>query len=370
MDQKKEGPAHSLTGIQLQSGWRLVKKLEPGDGATGGNFGVGYKAQKDGATAFVKAIDFVGALESEDPLTELAKLTSEANFERATLEYCRDKRMSKVVRLLAHEYVVVGETTDPLKRVACLVMEFGKGDLRGELAGRDQPPCSWILEVLRDVALAIDQLHRAGIAHHDIKPSNVISIATRGIGAGQMAEMKLGDLGRVVRKTIAGPFDAHAWPGQAQYCPPERWYGFQPPAWPDARDAADAFMLGSLIFFLFTGSPIQPLLVSKLPEQFRPGKWAGDFDEELVNVLRDAQARCLADDLFDELPDDIREPLLQLTRQLTEPDPRMRGDTGARAGHGRPVGMDRIHQRLRSLALRSAVRDRVNIRSDSRSESR
>ena len=81
-------PAHSLVGQTLASGWTLVTKLSPAKGATGGNFGVGYVGEKKGEQSFVKAVDFVGALRSADPLKELAQLTSQANFEREALEYC------------------------------------------------------------------------------------------------------------------------------------------------------------------------------------------------------------------------------------------------------------------------------------------
>jgi hypothetical protein len=69
-------PAQSLTGVTLSSGWTLTARLSPGAGSTGGNFGVGYRASRGSEKAFVKAVDFVGALKSLDPLSELARLTS------------------------------------------------------------------------------------------------------------------------------------------------------------------------------------------------------------------------------------------------------------------------------------------------------
>lgn len=357
-------PAHSLIGLQLASGWVLTQKLTPGPGATGGNFGVGYIAEQGGARAFVKAIDFVKALGSADPLSALAELTSRANFERDALQYCGARNMSKVVRLLAHEYVNLDPSGNPMMQVSCLVMEFGPADLRSQVGASSDPlPCSWILAVLRDTALAIDQLHRAGVAHQDVKPSNVISMksavpAAAGISMGG-ADMKLADLGRIVRKGVAGPFDALGWPGDGHYAPPERWYGFNPPDWPDERDAADVFMLGSLLFFLFTGLPIQPLLLRKLPAGFEPGTWRGGYDASLLAVLKDAQAKCLEADLAPTLPSKLKDGLLEMARQLTDPDPRTRGDPKARRLGGRPVGIDRIHQRLRHMSLSAAVSERT-----------
>ena len=351
-------PANALTGLTLASGWKLTTKLTPGIGSTGGNFGVGYIGERGIERAFVKAIDFVGALNSIDPLAELAKLTSHANFERDALAYCGDRRMSKVVRLMGHEYVNPSASGDLMQRVFCLVMEIGDGDLRGKLHGTEPLLCSVILWILRDVALAIDQLHRGGVAHQDIKPSNVISM-TPAVGVGAV-DMKLGDLGRVVRKDVAGPFDSVPWPGDTQYMPPERWYGYRPTAWPDERESPDAFMLGSLMFFLFTGTPIQPLLVAKLPFAYLPGNWRGGFDEALVTVLRDAQARVITESLLPLLPAHISDGLVAIAKELTEPDPTSRGDRQARRTVGRPVGIDRFHQRLRELALRAEIRERVS----------
>jgi eukaryotic-like serine/threonine-protein kinase len=203
----------------------------------------------------------------------------------------------------------------------------------------------------------LDQLHRSGVSHQDVKPSNVI--AMEALSGALTVDMKLGDLGRVIRKDVAGPFDAALWPGDGHYMPPERWYRYRPPEWPDEREASDAFMLGSLMFFMFAGVPIQPLLVSKLPSSHLPSNWRGGFDDNLKVVLQDAQARVIADHLAPVLADDVRDGVVELAKQLTEPDPMLRGDPRARRSVGRPVGMDRIHQRLRALALRAAIRERV-----------
>lgn len=350
-------PAHLLVGHTLCCGWKLVQIMSRAPGGTGGNFGVGYIAEKNGERAFVKAIDFVDALSSGNPLKELADLTSRANFEREALEFCGIKRMSKVVRLIAHEYV---SASNPMNQVSCLVLEFGEGDLRGKISSRTTQAASWKLAVLRDVALAIDQLHRNGIAHQDIKPSNVISIPTS--LNREIVDMKLGDLGRVIRKSTAGPYDELPWPGDFQYSPPERWYGLRPSEWQDKREASDAFMLGSLIFFLFTGVTVQLLLLPQLPELFKPDNWRGGYSQELILVLRDAQAKIISSSLKPNIPAQIADELIEIVRQLTEPDPKLRGDPKARRQIGHPVGMDRFHPRLLHLSNKASINERVGLR--------
>ena len=341
-------PKAHLQGMTLASGWTLVERLDPSKGSTGGTFGIGYKATKGNEIAFVKAIDFVDAISSPDPLAELTKLSAIANFERDVLAYCATKGMSKVLRYIGHEYISYNGSDDPLSRVSCLIMEAGTHDLRRLLNGNGLASCGWNLPVLRDVSLAIAQLHQGNIAHQDIKPSNVIAVREKNLN--DASSMKVGDLGRVVRRDQAGPFDSQPWPGDSRYSPPERWYGFVPPDWCDSREAADAYMLGSLLIFLFTGATLQSLVVKYIPISFQPDKWTGRFDDDLLPVLVNAHVRVLHEHLLPELMPEIADRVMDIARALTQPDPTARGDTKARRQVGRPVGIDRIHNKFSELS--------------------
>lgn len=348
-------PKSQLLGKTLASGWLLTERLEPTTGSSGGTFGVGYKATRGDEIAFVKAIDFVEALSAADPLSELTKLSSVANFEKDVLSFCAQRGMSRVLKFIGHEYVSSDSTGNPLTNVSCLIMEAGTEDLRRLFNTKGAGSCAWNLQVLRDVSQAIAQLHKGGIAHQDIKPSNVIEVASNGT-EGKM--MKVGDLGRVVRREHAGPFDGMHWPGDGRYAPPERWYRYLPPNWSDARDASDAYMLGSLMVYLFTGTTIQSLVFNHLPPAFSPGTWTGSFDQDLIAVLVDAHSRVLNQYLLPQLEPAIADGLFALARNLTNPDPLKRGDINARKQSGRPVGMDRIHQKLNTLALTAMAVER------------
>jgi|SRR5476649_250037 len=348
-------PKSQLLGKTLASGWLLTERLEPTTGSSGGNFGVGYKASKGSEIAFVKAIDFVDALTATDPLLELTKLSNIANFEKDVLAYCAKRGMSKVLKFIGHEYISADGSTNPLSRVSCLIMEAGTEDLRRLLNTNGEGACAWNLQVLRDVSQAIAQLHKGGIAHQDIKPSNVIEVA--GVGSSGKI-MKVGDLGRVVRREQAGPFDLLQWPGDRRYSPPERWYGYVPPDWSDARDASDAYMLGSLMVYLFTGTTMQSLVFNYIPPAFMPGIWTGSFDQDLMPVLIDAHSKVLNEYLIPQLEPTIREGIFAVARSLTNPDPLKRGDTNARKQSGRPVGMDRVHQKLNALSITAMAVER------------
>lgn len=349
-------PKTQLLGMTLASGWTLVDRLEPTVGSSGGTFGVGYKATRNSQIAFVKAIDFVDAINAADPLVELSKLTGIANFEKEVLEYCAAKGMSKVLRFIGHEYVTVGNSANPLDRVSCLIMEAGEEDLRRLVNANGLSSCSWNLLVMRDVSQAIAQLHRGGIAHQDIKPSNVISVQKERFQNSK--SMKVGDLGRVVRRDQAGPFDSLSWPGDLRYSPPERWYDFVPSGWGNARDASDAYMLGSLLIYLFTATTLQSLVANYLPLNFHPGKWTGSFDEDLLPILIDAHARVIDEHLLPNLIPEVADEVVNIARNLTHPDPRLRGDAKARRQVGKPIGMDRIHQKFVLLSLKCAAIER------------
>ncbi|WP_431286531.1 protein kinase domain-containing protein [Roseateles chitinivorans] len=334
-----------------------MQQLSKSPGGSGSNFCVGYIAERNGQKAFVKALDFVDALAAPDPVAELTKLTSLATFEREAMELCEANKLSRLIRLISHEYVNLDPTNNPMNRVYCLIMEIGAGDLRKQLSHLGVFSCSAVFSILADVALGMSQLHRHGVSHQDVKPSNVISMTDMTVPKDSV--FKVGDLGRVVRKDRSGPYDAMAWPGDGQYAPPERWYGHVPSQWTDAREASDAYMLGSLVFFLFTATPLQAIVANRLPPLMHPGTWAGGYNEPLILVLRSLQLNIISDDLVPKVPASLKDSLVAIVKELIEPDPAKRGDKRARAQTGKPVGLERFVPRFRQLATQAGILERV-----------
>ncbi|WP_169418552.1 protein kinase domain-containing protein [Ramlibacter agri] len=284
------------------------------------------------------------------------KLTSEAAFERQALELCKDQRLSRLVQLISWEYVNQDPAKNPLSQVLCLVMEIGDGDIRKQLTRIGALPTSIILHVLEDTALGMAQLHRHGIAHQDVKPSNVISMTDLSAAAKNL--FKVADLGRIVRKGTPGPYDLMPWPGDKHYAPPERWYGYTPPQWPDAREASDAYMLGSLACFLFCGVTMQSLLIHEIPSAMAPGTWAGGYNDPLLQVLRSKQSSILANSVAPTISVDVRDAVIEMIKQLIEPDPLKRGDKRARAQTGGP-GLDRFPPKFKQLRLLAAIYEKL-----------
>lgn len=349
-------PKSQMLGVKLASGWTLIELLQKPHGLSGGNFGVGYRATMGGRNAFVKAVDFVAAMSAPDPMARMGELTSETLFEQEVLEYCTSKGMSKVIRFIGHEYYNCAPP-DPLLRVSCLIMEAGDKDLRYLVHTDGLATCAWNMQVMRDISQALAQLHKGNIAHGDIKPSNVIATSVAA------TEMKVGDLGRVVRSDKPGPFDSMRWTGDSNYWPPEAWYGNIPGAlttgWNNTREAIDAYMLGSLLVYLFTNASMQSLVVKEIQSGFEPGVWRGNYDDNLIAVLIDAHSKVLNKYLAPELDGEMRDAVMAIARDLTHPNPVKRGDKRARRHINDLVGIDRIYQKFESLATRCAVAARV-----------
>ena len=80
-------------------------------------------------------------------------------------------------------------------------------------------------------------------------------------------------------------------------------------------------MIGSLLFYLFTGTTLQSQVFNLIPGDFLPGKWTGGFDQDLKAVLIDAHARALTDLLVPKLLPEVADGVLEVARALTHPRP-------------------------------------------------
>ena len=114
-------------------------------------------------------------------------------------------REARAVSALSHPNIATihdyGETD---KGEPFIVMELVKGGTLNDLLNGGQLTIARALEVIKQVADALDEAHRNGIVHRDIKPSNV--------AINQRGEVKvLGHAFIVVRETVT---DAAAFRGR------------------------------------------------------------------------------------------------------------------------------------------------------------
>ncbi len=90
----------------------------------------------------------------------------------------RFKREAEAAGRLRHPNIV--DVTDfgfaqiREQKLAYMVMEYLDGCSLGEVLGDGkQLPVKWVVEIIEQVCLAIDEAHRRGIIHRDLKPDNI-----------------------------------------------------------------------------------------------------------------------------------------------------------------------------------------------------
>lgn len=347
---QEDSAAHSLLGRELEGGWRVVEKLERAPDATGSNFSVGYIVERDGQRAFLKALDYSRALNEPDFTRVLQGMTEAFNFERDILDRCRAGRMDRIVLALAHGELMI--ETARIPQVSYLIFEEADGDVRKALSSeeRDVDPV-WKLRMLHHTTTGLWQMHKNGMAHQDVKPSNVL------IFNGDSA--KVADLGRASEKNVAAPHDNFPFPGDPAYKPLEFFYGQISPDWNERRQASDLYMLGSLALFLFGGTHMTAAVGARLQDSVQPGTWTGTYAEAMpyIRVAFDDVVEELDTLLRGDLSDDVRDGVVTITRRLCDPDPALRGHPRSHAmKHGNPYSLERFMAEFDLLALRAQTR--------------
>ena len=291
----RQTPASRLLGLTLNDRWNVVSEITPNDTSTGGRFSKGYIVKSaNGEKAFLKAMDFSEALESDDPAQALESMTAAYNYERALLRKCKTRRLSRVV-LAIDDGKIVLDQVDPSSVVQYIVFELADGDIRAYLDQHSRIDAAWILRTMHHATSAIRQLHSVNIVHQDIKPSNVLVF--------NRTESKLGDLGRAHDASTKSPYDNLKCAGDLSYAPPELLYESTSTSltpW-ERRLSCDMYLLGSILVFFCTGSSMTHLLLSRLDQKHRYTEWAGTYSEVLP-YLTNAFSRFVTDVTVNQHP--------------------------------------------------------------------
>ena len=308
-----DSPARKLAGKKLRNGWTVVKLMKRPPSATGGNFSASYVVRSDnGKKAFLKAMDYREALMSPDPAKALQRLTEVYNFEREILEKCKYRRLTRVVTVL-DAGKINGTPSDPSSVVQYLIFELADGDIRSYVPGHNIE-LSWILRRLHQVAVALRQLHYNGIAHQDIKPSNVLVFNNE--------YLKLADFGRSSDRENSSPFDTLQIAGDRTYAPLELLYGEIPDDWGDRRLACDIYLMGSMAMYFFAGTSMTHLLLKRLGDDLHPT--SGQRYRDIMPYI-EHEFRGIIREIKDRLPERYSSELSQALAQLCNPDPDQRG---------------------------------------------
>lgn len=310
--QPLESPATSLKGLVLK-GWLVGDRIARKPGQTGGCFSVTYKATEkaSGRSGFLKAVDLI--TKADDPKS-LGEELNKFHYEEGLLQLCRELGMDGIVVTLESGIHQIDFHGFPIA-VPFLIFEEAEGDLRTHEHAQEFN-LTWRLRVFHGVCVAVSQLHKAEIAHQDLKPSNVLVF--------EKQKAKVADLGRATRKSAPSLFEGEKHQGDKNYQPIELLYGeYNETDWLRRRFGADFFMIGALLTYLVTDCSLLTLLIEKLDKRFWPIHWKGTFREVLPH-LELAMDRVM-DDIKSCLPPQIGDDLCQVIGMLACPNFERRG---------------------------------------------
>jgi serine/threonine protein kinase len=261
--------------------------------------------------------------------------------------------MDRVV--LAIDYGEFDAVIDGVQDVVFyLIFDLARGDARVQADEHRRYDLYWSINALRNLAIAITQLHGGRVAHNDIKPANLLVF--------DELLQKLADLGRATSVDMPGPYDRLFCAGDKRYAAPELLYRKGPVDGRaiafDRRRASDVYLLGSMAYFFVTGVMLTPFVISGMSYDHRPGRWEGTFSEVLpywqtsfADATMQLAPRLPADENGE--PTQWSKELSAAIRQLCEPDPLRRGHPHNRVGSADPYSLERyvsLFDRLRRRA--------------------
>ncbi len=342
--------AEDLVGVRLADGWTVTSRVPDRPGATGGRFSIAYMAQHDdGREGFCKVLNYQMAFASGDPVAALKDMVDAYTFERDLLRQCGDERLSRVV-------VSVGDgqfarTGYAIPTVSYMIFEIAEGDIRKAMDVKPGVELASKLRWLHHTALGLWQLHRRGVAHQDVKPSNVLVFGTDEQGE---VSGKIGDLGRATDPRRPMWHDDLSIAADSTYAPPEQLYGATPTEFGPRRLACDVYQLGSVACFVLAGAPMNGLLKLELYPTHNWDNWGGTYTEVLPYV-RDAFGRAAARVEAALGGSELATRVGALVRDLCDPDPAQRGHRVTRTRPGSPYDLERVVTEFDLLSKRARL---------------
>lgn len=334
-------PTLQLKGRLLPNGWLVKELIAKGENDTGGHFSVQYEVEKEGKRFFLKAIDIYRTLQ-DVPLpnitTKLDEQLSIYNFEKQLLMYCRDHHTSKIALIVdSGEVRLEGE----LIPVPYLIFEMANGNARDFVRFSNDSDFVWKMKSLHDIAVGLMQLHKIGIFHQDVKPSNILVYND--------SSSKLTDLGRSKCTALDGPFDSFTFSGDRTYAPIEILPSFSfltTGATYNKDYAIDLYLLGNLMTYYLTGLNMSALIINNIHKYGMSSKI-----DEMQSFLKRAFMESVEEVRHCIYYEEFIEPLVELVTSLCNPFPDKRGDSE----NGKKYTLERIVSKLNLLMVRAEI---------------
>src|SRR5215813_3613956 len=170
------------------------------------------------------------------------------------------EREAKTAAQLTHENIIVvldaGRASDNLAYIA---MEWLEGrTLAEEIVARERLDYERVMEILRQVAAALEAAHAARVVHRDLKPTNIMLV--RQPDGRELVKVLDFGLAKVINESAVSSVSAVM--GTPLYASPEQ---LSLGGRIDGR--ADNYSLGVILFEMLTGAP--PFNAASAREMFR-----------------------------------------------------------------------------------------------------
>lgn len=307
------GPAEQLKGMILKGEWTVIDFAKRRPNATGGHFSHGYIVEhRDGHRGFLKALDYTAAMLAPNTPVVLNALSTSYIFEKSLCE--KTAHLSRITRAIDSGNIHVNKA-DPFSKVEYLIFELADHDIRAHLDLLVNLDTVFVFNALHHVAIGLGQLHRAAIAHQDLKPSNVLIYGANG--------SKICDMGRAWDRNMPAIHDAYEVAGDLTYAPVDALYHHLPVNEFARCFGCDLYHLGSLVIFCFARVNATAMLLDNMDPLHRPVNWGGSYTDVLPFVQAAMELSLIQ--FAQYVPEYCRDELKQIVVQLCNPDPGRRG---------------------------------------------
>ncbi len=274
-------PPLSATGVRPLSGIYIKEAiLQPGD-LIGARYEILALLGEGGMGSVYKAMD-----REVERTVALKLIRPELASNPAIL--ARFKQELLTAHQVTHKNVIRIYDISEADGVKFITMEFVEGyDLRRILTDQGKLPIEKAVEIIRQVCLALDAAHSAGVIHRDLKPQNIMQEAK----TGRILVMDFG-----LARTIGGDgmTQTGALLGTIEYMSPEQSMG------KTLDQRSDIFAVGLIFYELLVGKTpykADTAMASLLRRNQERAVPAAELDSSVPKALSDIVSKCLERDL-------------------------------------------------------------------------